>query len=413
MSKFKFIKIPETAKQFSWRNDLLCRGRLDLPENTVCVLFVERLGPRWAIYLRRGKARSHRIFFPSQIKAKEAWEALGRGDISPVLEHDRYQPSDKSESSPKTIKTNSELARWMFAYMETSGVTDGKIIEANRLIARLMSENMDIMSPEWWGEHIPEKWQAKEIFKKSKDIVAVLKRTRNHDSKGNRGYLSSRFRLLSNALVYARLMNEDVYPYKSFDKLADAIRIAFRGLSSSDFKPKGNYRPISISDLDLLLKAAAKQGIEYYNYAVLSLSTLIRYKDLKYISREHLGSDGRLIYNKPVRGRYLSSKTVESGKIDPARLVNPTASLVTRIILRHLKFKAFDAKVEKALFSVNSDVRASMSSHGKKYAVRRTLRTTGATMLSESGNSEECRKITRKETMERLAHVNEMMLLTI
>ena len=241
----------------------------------------------------------------------------------------------------------------------------------------------------------------------------VLKQTRNRDSKGNRGYLSSRFRLLSNALVYARLMNEDVYPYKSFDKLADAIRIAFRGLSSSDFKPKGNYRPISISDLDLLLRAAAKQGIEYYNYAVLSLSTLIRYKDLKYISRDHLGSDGRLIYNKPVRGRYLSSKTVESGKIDPARLVNPTASLVSRIILRHLKFKAFDAKVEKALFSINSYFRASMSSHGKKYAVRRTLRTTGATMLSESSNSEECRKITRKETMERLAHVNEMMLLTI
>ena len=165
--------------------------------------------------------------------------------------------------------------------------------------------------------------------------------------------------------------------------------------------------------LCLLLRSLAKKWLRTYNFAILCLSTVIRYRDIKGLTKAHLGADNRLIYSREVLGRFLSNKTVESGKVDPARLANPTTSVVTRVILRHLAFRALDGRAEREVFGAGSSVREAMTPHGREHAVIRCLRTTGATMLSESGNSEGCRKISKKEVVERLSHVNGMMLETI
>ena len=112
-------------------------------------------------------------------------------------------------------------------------------------------------------------------------------------------------------------------------------------------------------------------------------------------------------------GSYLSKKTIESGKIDPKRLVNPGTSIVTRAILRSLGYRAFDDKLERDIFGAGSAVRETLTAHGNEHGVVRSLRTTGATMLAESINSDSCRAITKKEVVERLSHVNGTMLETI
>ena len=191
-------------------------------------------------------------------------------------------------------------------------------------------------------------------------MVAALTASVNNVGRTSRNYQADRIRLLSAVLLYARLMTEDKYPYKSFDRLAESIRTAFKGIRATEFKPKTNYTPLGIGDLDILLKAIARNGLGFYNFAILALSSLVQYRDLRHITKSHLGPDHRLIYNKEVHGRFLSRKTLESGKIEPSRLTNPTASLMTRVILRHLPFKPFDKRVEE-LFAPGNKVRESLS----------------------------------------------------
>ena len=414
MPSTTIFKTPPPALKFARRNDLLCRGLQHLTGDTFAALFVERVGRRWAIYLKEGWKRAHKVFFPSEEVAKDVWRTLRAGELSPVIHHSRYPVrQDERPADVSQIDVSTEVGRWLLAYVASSNPTEGKVRDANRIVALLSGQGMDIMSRTWWEANIPEQSQAKSIHLQAKKVVEALGQTLNKRPKATRSYMARRIRITIDALLYARLMSEDVYPHKGFDKLADALRMHFKAAKPTDFMPINNYQPLGVGDLELLLKALAKRGLRYYNFAILCLSTVIRYRDIKGLTKAHLGADNRLIYSREVLGRFLSNKTVESGKVDPTRLANPTTSVVTRVILRHLAFRPLDDRAEREVFGVGSDVREGMTPHGREHGVIRCLRTTGATMLSESGNSEGCRRISKKEVVERLAHVNSRMLDTI
>ena len=426
-----FLKTPYAARKFARRRDLLIRDLLFFDGGAFAVLLVERVGPRWVVYYK-AKGLANRVYFPSERKAKVVWEAAMDGEVSSLLNHDRIAMTEAEEAQEAAMgaqgpspagdgrrdaavalpEPTSEIGLWFAAYLATTNPTSERVAGANRVIAALTSAGMDLASKAWWEKSIPRKFEAKAIFEQGRAVVAAITASVNNVGRTSRNYQADRIRLLSAVLLYARLMTEDKYPYKSFDRLAESIRTAFKGIRATEFKPKTNYTPLGIGDLDILLKAIARKGLGFYNFAILALSSLVRYRDLRHITKSHLGPDNRLIYNKEVHGRFLSRKTLESGKIEPSRLTNPTASLVTRVILRHLPFKPFDKRAEE-LFAPGNKVRESLTPEGRKNAVLRSLRTTGATMLVESVNSETCRTPTTREVSHRLSHISETMLIQI
>ncbi|MCX6128123.1 MAG: hypothetical protein NTX25_03550 [Proteobacteria bacterium] len=346
--------------------------------------------------------------------AKEAWERLVQGETSHILSHDRI-PVPQTKVTPRIplIKIDTKTGFWLNAYVRQGQMRGEKVREANRIISILLSNNLDVFSESWWISNISEKGFSKALHENSRNILEVLGAPINNVKAVTRTYISKRMCIFIDALMFAKLMSDDGYPFIHFGKLADSIKIHFKSKASGEFRPGNNYQPLSLPDLEIFLEVLSKRGLPYYNFAILCLSTLIRYRDIKLLNPAFLANDGKLVYNKKVHGQYLSNKTLVSGKIEPSRLTNPTASIVTKVILRHLGFKPFDSKMEKRIFSPESKIRLSLSPAGRKNGVVRSLRTTGATMLAESEHSETCRKITKKEVAERLAHINTRMLDTV
>jgi hypothetical protein len=205
---------------------------------------------------------------------------------------------------------------------------------------------------------------------------------------------------------YRRKLGLKYYPAEIDKILQASIDVKIRKFK--DVLPKKkNHPPLILSDIKSILDMASNlKTPNLYFRILLQLSTGLRVIDIPKLCKEHLLSTGQLCYNQIVSGQpdYLVTKTED--KVDPSELVNPTTSIVTRIILKYFDHQISESDADKFWFC-RSTVRQNLTS---KDAYERTLRTTCATYLMWASTSDNFKKISYLDVQNRMAHINSSMI---
>lgn len=220
--------------------------------------------------------------------------------------------------------------------------------------------------------------------------------------------LSKKTGKLATALTtYRRKFRLKNWP-TDLDKLAEKAVISVATRYEDHLYTRKHHQPLILADLKKILNVAKKIDLSFYCRIILQLSTGLRVVDSSKVNKNHLLSTGQLNYSQIAPGEedHLVTKMVK--KLNPIKLVNPTTSIVTRLILKHFDY-SIDKKTLDDFWHKDGTVRASLEDGDIAY--ERCLRTTFATyMMWAHDSSRAFKPVTVRDVQNRMAHKNTLML---